>query len=247
MKNLIFTPQELKLIQKKPLPEHVAIIMDGNRRWAKERISKLVNVCEGHYAGANIIQNIVRASQEIGIKTLTIWALSTENWRRPKTELQMLIALIQTYLRDHLSKMIENGIKFSIIGNPSPFPESLQNELVHAVEMTKEGKKIELILALNYGGRDDIKRAVQKIMKEKKWKPDDITEDLISSYLDTSSWKDPDLLIRTSNEMRVSNFLLWQIAYTEIYVSEKLWPDFTPLDLLNAVLRYQMRERRRGE
>jgi undecaprenyl diphosphate synthase len=160
-----------------------------------------------------------------------------------------LIHIYYHYLKENKQKMVEKGVRFDVVGDISPFPDYLQEEIRRVIEMTKNGNEIELIVALNYGGRDDIKRAVKKIVGEclkNKWDEEQISEELISRHLDTAKWQDPDLLIRTSNERRLSNFLLWQLAYSEMYFTETLWPDFTPHELMKAVLHYQERERRRG-
>jgi undecaprenyl diphosphate synthase len=246
----IFSQQELKDVHKKPLPRHVAIIMDGNRRWAKKHsISQIRSVIDGHWAGADVLQNILKAAQEIGIQILTVFAFSTENWQRSRHEVDALIHIFELYLKENREKMKEGGVKFNVIGNLFPFPSSLKEEVLKTIEATKEGKSIEFIVALNYGGRDDLTRAIKKIVKdclENKLEKEKITEEIIAKYLDTANWEDPDLLIRTSNEMRVSNFLLWQLAYTEIYVTTRLWPEFTSHDLLQAVAYFQEREIRRG-
>jgi len=253
---LVYSTQELALINKRVIPHHVAIIMDGNRRWAKKHsLTQIKNVIEGHYAGAQVLQDIVAAARQLGIGVLTVWGFSTENWKRPRFEVEGLIQLFERYLRENQKRMVEKKVRLSVIGDLAPFPCSLKTEIKNVIEMTKEGGHcgegvgIDLVLALNYGGRDDIKRAVERIVTDcynNNIEKQMISEELISKYLDTAFWKDPDLLIRTSNEMRVSNFLLWQLAYTEIYVTEKLWPDFTSYDLLKAVYHFQERERRQG-
>lgn len=250
-----FSREELSFLKKGVLPQHVAIIMDGNRRWAKKHsVLQVKNVIEGHNAGAEILENIVGSAIEIGIKVLTVWGFSTENWKRPRVEIERLIYLFELYLNKKQNHMVERNVRFNVIGNIAPFPSSLKEAISKVIEMTKEGGPekggIDLVLALNYGGRDDIKRAIEKMLldvERGKLEKKAISEETISHYLDTASWKDPDLLIRTSNEMRVSNFLLWQLAYTEMYVTEKLWPDFTPQDLWQAVKHFQERERRIGQ
>jgi undecaprenyl diphosphate synthase len=243
-----YSVEEMNFLQKSPIPGHVAIIMDGNRRWAKNTFSPL-NPLNGHWAGAKAIFKIVQAAQEMGIKVLTVYGFSTENWTRSPEELETLFSVFQTYLKENRQLMIEKGVRLHTIGDLRPFSESLRREVFLTQEATKESKNIDLVVALNYGGRDEIKRAFHRLLNDfnrKKVTFEDITEELISKYLDTSPWGDPELLIRTSGEMRISNFLLWQLAYCEIYVTDVLWPDFTPKELLQAVRAFQNRERRQG-
>ena len=231
-------------MQKETIPHHVAIIMDGNRRWAKKK-----NPLQGHWAGAEIVLDIVRAASDLGIKVLTLYGFSTENWSRSAVEVAALEEIIEVFLRDKREQMIEQGVRLHIIGDLMPFPESLKKEVARSLDATKESKTIDLVVGLNYGGRDDIRRAFDKMVDaigEGTLDKNKITESTIASFLDTAPFGDPDLLIRTSGEMRVSNFLLWQLAYTEIYVTQLLWPDFTPQELTQAVLSYQQRRRRIG-
>lgn len=245
-----FTQDQLKSLDQKYIPNHVAIIMDGNRRWAKKRnLASLSRAFTGHWAGAKNILDIVGAAKEIGIKVLTVYAFSTENWSRSKAEIQTIISIFEEYLEKNLKKMIENGIKFSTIGDLTPFPEALKNQISISKDATKACNEIELVIAMNYGGRDDIRRAAIALAEDfaqKKVFKNEITEEFFRKYLDTAVWEDPDLLIRTSGEMRVSNFLLWQISYSEVHVTDVLWPDFSPQDLLNAIIDFQKRERRVG-
>jgi undecaprenyl diphosphate synthase len=246
------SPPLNRKLKKEAIPRHVAIIMDGNRRWGKKN---KFNGCKdilsgGHWAGAEALLPIVRTSKDLGIEVLTVWGLSTENFSRPQSELDVLFHIYEVYLRKNRAEMVASGVKFKTIGQLNSLPKSVIKEIEITKEATKECHDITLVVALNYGGRDDLKRACQKIVDDclkKHLLKEEITEELISDYLDTAPYHDPDLLIRTSGEMRVSNFLLWQLAYSEIYITETLWPDFKPADLQQAVLHYQNRERRRGK
>lgn len=234
-----------------PLPRHVAIIMDGNRRWMRHQYhGKLGNLLDGHWTGAETLTKIVEAASCLGIKVLTVFGFSTENWGRSPEEIATLLQILQSYLKTNGEKMVQQGVRFHVIGDLAPFPASLKKTIELTCCMTAEGREIDFVVALNYGGRDDMRRAIQKLTEEMaagRISKDSITEDLISEFLDTAPFGDPDLLIRTSGERRVSNFLLWQIAYTEVYMTETLWPDFSSQDLLKAVLDYQKRQRRRGK
>lgn len=228
------------------VPEHVAIIMDGNRRWARQ---KRVPLMAGHWRGAEQLTEIVRAAKGLGIKVLTVYAFSTENWNRSPMEVKALMRLIKTYLKRQRQTMIEEGVRLSAIGNIGKLPPDVCEVLEETIEATQAGSKIDLVVALNYGGRDEMKRAVEAIIDDclaKKISKEQVSEELISQYLDTAQFKDPDLLIRTSGESRLSNFLLWQASYSEVLVSDVLWPDFREKDLLEAVLEYQKRELRLG-
>jgi undecaprenyl diphosphate synthase len=229
------------------LPQHVAVIMDGNGRWAK---SKGLPRIEGHRRGANTLKEILRVCKDWGIKTLTAYAFSTENWGRPVTEVKFLMVLFERLLRKELTEMDEEGVCIKFIGDLSPLPESLQQEMYHSMEVTKNNTTIQFNVAINYGSRLEIVKACRTIAQKVQLgelSPDAIDENLISQYLYTCSSPDPDLLIRTSGEMRLSNFLLWQMAYTEIYVTETFWPDFNPSELKQALLSYQQRDRRFGK
>lgn len=242
----IFTAEQIAFVQQKAIPEHVAIIPDGNRRWAKKQ---QFPTKDGHREGADTIIETVKAGKELGIKTFTFYIFSTENWNRPEDEVQTLMWLLHTYLIEQRPVLIKNEIRLKTIGDLSRIPEYVVEAIEGTEQATAHCDKVDLIFAINYGGRDDLKRAFQKIAEDvhaKALEPSEITEELISSHLDTSSWQDPDLLIRTSGEMRISNFLLWQISYSEVYVTPTLWPDFLPQDLLEAVISYQKRERRLG-
>lgn len=234
------------LPKSKELPHHVAIIMDGNGRWAKQRA---LNRIKGHHEGAESVRVIVRACREIGIKILTLYAFSTENWRRPQYEIKSLMALLKKFLKSERQEMLENNIRFNAIGQIERLPEAVQVTLRETITATQHNRGMLLNLALSYGSRDEIVEAVQKValdVQKGTLKPGDITPGLFAEYLYTKGMPDPDLLIRTSGEMRISNFLLWQIAYSEIYVTDILWPDFRKEALLGAIRDYQKRERRFG-
>lgn len=241
-----FTSEQISKIDLKHVPKHIALIPDGNRRWARQR---LFSIQSGHREGADNLMEIVKGAREIGVKEITFYGFSTENWNRPKDEVMMLMALYAEYIRDQKQELLDYGIKLETIGHFEALPSFLQQSIYESRQASKECSDITLILALNYGSRDEICRAVKKIVKDceqEKIHSDQIDETLISSYLDTHPWRNPDLLIRTSGEMRLSNFLLWQISYTEIYSAPVLWPDFHPEHLLDAVINYQKRERRWG-
>ncbi len=228
------------------LPAHVAIIMDGNGRWAKQR---LLSRIKGHEKGAEAVRMAVRTCRELGIPFLTLYAFSTENWQRPKTEVSALMGLLRRFLEAELRELIRNGIRLHVIGRRERLPENVRKALAAAVNDTRGNSGLQLNLALSYGGRDEITRAAQSLAVEVqagRLQPADITEALLSARLDTAGIPDPDLLIRTGGDMRVSNFLLWQLAYTEIFVTPTLWPDFTP-ELFQQILNdFQSRERRFG-
>ncbi|WP_331618246.1 isoprenyl transferase [Serpentinicella sp. ANB-PHB4] len=224
------------------VPNHIAIIMDGNGRWANQRnIPRSL----GHRAGVEALKNIVKKSADIGIKYLTLFAFSTENWNRPEKEVSALMKLLKEFLKKESIRLHKNGVKITVIGDITLFSDELINQITKVEEMTKMNKKLTLSIALNYGGRNEITRAVKKII-ENNYKVEDIDEHIINQNLDTKGIPDPDLLIRTSGEYRLSNFLLWQCAYTEFWFTDILWPDFTPMDLENAIKGYQNRERRFG-
>lgn len=241
-----FLPSDLSLLDPLTIPKHVAIIPDGNRRWAQE--NREIK-SEGHRKGADVLLDIVKAASELKIQRVTIFAFSTENWNRSDDEVMTLFALIASYLNVESEEMLASGVKLETIGDLSSLPDFLQEEIRAAKQRTENCDKITLVLALNYGSRNEICRAVRGLIEDYDkgcLTKEEITENKISCYLDTSGWEDPDLLIRTSNEMRISNFLLWQMSYTEIYVSPIFWPDFTPHHLLEAVLDFQNRNRRWG-
>jgi undecaprenyl diphosphate synthase len=224
------------------LPAHVAIIMDGNGRWASQRHLPRV---EGHRAGIDAVRDTVETAARLGIGVLTLYAFSVENWKRPVTEDSTLMLLLKRYLRSELKTLLRNNIRFNVIGRHHELAPDVQEELQLAVDRTRDNRGMLFNLALNYGGRAEIIDAARQALAA-GLAPDELDEQKFSSFLYTAGQPDPDLLIRTSGEMRVSNYLLWQIAYAEIYVTETLWPDFRRHHLLEAVLAYQKRERRYG-
>lgn len=246
MSSKLFTPEYLEKIQLRPVPHHVAIIPDGNRRWARK--NKL-SVPEGHHKGSDNIIEIVKAAKELGVKILTFYLFSKENWKRPQEEVDALMWLLEYFLTAKREEMIENNLKVQTIGKIHELPRSAIAIIEETKAATAHCNGVELVMALNYGSRDEICRTVGRIIQDcsqKKIRPEDITEELFANYLDTHKWPDPDLLIRTSGEQRVSNFLLWQISYAEIYVTEKYWPEFSPFNFFEALLDYQQRDRRLG-
>ena len=228
------------------LPKHVAVIMDGNGRWAKKR---MMNRVKGHEEGTESVRVIVRTSRKLGIKYLTLYAFSEENWKRPRHEITALMGILKRFLKSELPEMMNNGIRLRAIGSIEKLPDDAKKVLFDTIEKTSSNNDMLLSLALSYGSRQEITRAVKEIaMKVKSGgiEPEHINEETIGNYLYTSGIPDPDLLIRTSGEYRISNFLLWQIAYTEIYVTPTLWPDFREEEYLTALLDFQNRERRFG-
>ncbi len=228
------------------LPRHVAIIMDGNGRWAKLRHKRRV---EGHRAGIASVRDVVETSARLGLQVLTLYAFSVENWKRPKTEVSTLMALLKRYLRIELDTLLRNNIRFRVIGRMDELPIDVQKELQRGMDRTAHATGLLFNIALNYGGRAEITDAVRRLATDLLANGRDaghIDEAMLSSYLYTAGQPDPDLLIRTSGELRISNFLLWQIAYAEIWVTEVLWPDFRRRHLLQAIADYQKRERRYG-
>ena len=228
------------------LPEHVAIIMDGNGRWAREKGFSRIR---GHRAGAESIREIVRAAGELDIKYLTLYAFSVENWSRPKREISALMSLLKRFLKREESELNENNVRLKTIGRIREFPEDVQEWIDRVVESTSGNTGLILVLALNYGSRSEITDAVRTLCGRSsrgELSPGDVDEALISRSLYTAGMPDPDLLIRTSGEMRVSNFLLWQISYAELYVTAVYWPDFRRSNFVRALLDYQKRERRYG-
>jgi undecaprenyl diphosphate synthase len=225
------------------IPDHVAIIMDGNGRWARARgLPRLA----GHRAGVDNLRRVLEASVEYGIQILTIYAFSTENWNRPESEVKGLIAILEEVIDRELQSLHENGVQLRHIGRLERLGEKLQEKVKHAIELTKNNDRLILNVAWNYGGRAEIVHAIQEIIQD-GIPADEISEELLSSYLYTSESPDPDLIIRTSGEMRVSNFLIWQGAYSELYVTPHYWPDFGPDELLEAIQDYAQRERRYGQ
>ena len=229
------------------IPNHIAIIMDGNGRWAKKRNKSRGY---GHKEGKKSVKKIVKACAELGIKNLTLFAFSTENWNRPKLEIDFLMKLLLTSLNEELETLIKNNIKFKIIGNLEKLPKKLTSYLIKVTKKTQNNKKMTLTIALSYGGKKEIVDAIQVIgdkVKNNLISPKNIDESVINQHLYTHYLPDVDLLIRTSGEKRISNFLLWQIAYAELYFTKKLWPDFSTEDLYEGIVNYQKRERRFGK
>jgi undecaprenyl diphosphate synthase len=228
------------------LPRHVAIIMDGNGRWAKKRSLPRVS---GHRQGIKSVRDVVETSARIGLQVLTLYAFSVENWKRPRTEINTLMGLLREYLRKEIGTLMKNNIRFSVIGRWQEMPAAVTKDLIWGMEKTLNNTGLLFNIALNYGGRTELVDAFRKISREMSQNgrdPESITEETISRHLYTSGVPDPDLLIRTSGEVRISNFLLWQIAYAEIWVTDVLWPDFRKQNLYQAIVDYQKRERRYG-
>jgi undecaprenyl diphosphate synthase len=229
------------------LPKHIAIIMDGNGRWARKRN---LPRAAGHRAGVDPVRVTVETCARIGIEVLTLYAFSLENWKRPRTEVDMLWRLLRIYIRKELPDLMRNGIRLRAIGRLEALPAAARHELLAAVEATSRNRRLVVNLAINYGGRAEVADAVNAILAGARERGTvdrlHVDERMIAAHLYTAALPDPDLLIRTSGEMRISNFLLWQIAYAELYVTETLWPDFSRAELLRAILSYQTRERRFG-
>ncbi|MFO8021556.1 MAG: isoprenyl transferase [Perlabentimonas sp.] len=234
-------------INKDKLPSHVAIIMDGNGRWAKQKGKPRIY---GHQNGARSVRSTIEASAKLGIKYLTLYAFSAENWKRPKIEIEALMALLMSTIDNELDNLIKNNIKLELIGNISKLPVSVRKKLNIALEKTKDCNKMTLILALSYGSRWEILEAAKKLAKkanEEQLDLNQLSNDDFAKHLNTKNIPDPELLIRTSGEYRLSNFLLWQIAYTELYFTEVLWPDFSAEEFYKAIISFQSRERRFGK
>lgn len=233
-------------IDMEKLPVHIAIIMDGNGRWAKKRFLPRKF---GHKAGADTLENITKAADKLGVKHLTVYAFSTENWKRTEEEVKGIMDLLRSYLDRYIAKADKENIKIDIIGEKSRLDADIQEKIKKIESLSADKPGLNLHIALNYGGRDDILRGIQKIAKKVEageLKADDITEEMISESLDTGFYPDPELVIRTSGEERISNFLLWQIAYSEFVFNKKLWPDYTEEDLYEDICYYQNRDRRFG-
>lgn len=228
------------------MPKHIAIIMDGNRRWAKAQGK---NASFGHKAGAKTLENIVRYANKIGLKYITVYAFSTENWKRTKEEVGALMTLLQNYLDDYGKRADSENIKVKILGDITALSQGMQKSIINCMERTKDNTGVVFNIALNYGGRDEITRAVKKIanqVKSEQIQVEDINEEIITENLYTGNEPDPDLIIRTSGELRLSNFLIWQAAYSEFLFMNKNWPDFTEQDLDEAIIEYQRRTRKFG-
>ncbi len=236
----------LSEIDKQRIPEHVAIIMDGNGRWATERG---LPRSFGHNKGVTVLKEIIKTSKNLGCKFLTVYAFSTENWTRPSKEVDFLINLFEKVMKKEIDNIHRESIKIKFIGDLSPFPKSLKSILDSSEALTQNNNHFTLNVCLNYGGRQEIVKVAREIALKSycgEIKPNDIDEDFINSELFTKGIKDPELLIRTSGEKRISNFLLWQLAYSEIYISEVFWPDFNEFEFLKAIIDYQSRNRRFG-
>jgi len=234
-------------VLRKNLPKHIAIIMDGNGRWAKQQ--GMLRVF-GHENGTKAVRQSVEACAELGIKHLTLYAFSTENWNRPKLEVETLMKLLVSSLKKEISTLQNNNIKLAAIGNLNPLPKKVYNELQEVINQTKDNSRMTLTLALSYGSREELLNTVKEIsikVKNNIISPEKIDESIINEHLYTHNLPDVDLLIRTSGEQRISNFLLWQIAYAELYFTDILWPDFTEQHLHEAIIEYQKRERRFGK
>jgi undecaprenyl diphosphate synthase len=229
------------------LPQHVAIIMDGNGRWAQRRGMSRV---QGHRRGKDAVQAVVETAQRLGIPYLSLFAFSTENWQRPPAEVRALMNLLRHYLRTEIARMQAEQVRLRAIGDLERLPASVRRDLEHAIEITRENKRLTVGLCVSYGGRQDIVAAARRIARDAcagRVDPEQVDEALVTHCLWTADMPDPDLLIRTSGEMRISNFFLWQLAYTEIYVTDTLWPDFGERDFIEAIAQYQSRERRFGQ
>ncbi len=232
-----------ELVQNGQIPRHIAVIMDGNGRWAKSKGARRVF---GHQNAIKAVRETTEGCVELGVEYLTLFAFSTENWSRPKGEIDALMDLLVTTIRKETNTLMDNGVRLNVIGNTESLPGSCRRQLEETLDITAANKKMTLNLALSYSGRWDMINAIKRIIRDSR-SEEEITEDLISYYLDTAGIPDPELMIRTSGEFRISNFLLWQLAYTELYFSDKFWPDFRKVDLAEAVYSFQNRERRFGK
>jgi len=238
--------EEARLAQKLDparIPRHIAVIMDGNGRWARERGLPRI---EGHRAGAKSVREIVETCARCGVEVLSLFAFSTENWKRPAREVNTLMRLLEEYLQREDRVLVENNFRLLVIGDKGGLPANVRRELDRVESLTRGHTRMTIALALNYGGRAEIVEAVRKILEEEHWKPGDVNESAIGRHLYTAGLPDPDLLIRTSGEFRISNFLLWQIAYAEIWITPVFWPDFRKKHFIQALLDFQGRERRFG-
>lgn len=234
-------------IDKENLPEHIAVIMDGNGRWAQKKGNQRIF---GHKNGVKAVRDTVEAAAELGIKYLTLYAFSTENWNRPKQEVDALMSLLVSTISSETSTLIKNNVRLLTIGDTDGLPKNVAANLKELIDKTSNNTGLSLVLALNYSARWEIVNAVKNILTENKSNPvniDSINDDFFTNYLNTKDIPDPDLLLRTSGEYRISNFLIWQIAYSELYFTEVLWPDFRRNDLYEAIIDYQGRERRFGK
>lgn len=230
----------------KEVPKHIGIIMDGNGRWAKKRFLPRVM---GHRQGAIALDKLLNDAKGLGVEHITVYAFSTENWKRTEEEVKGIMGILREYINKYFREYANSDFRVDSIGDLSALAPDLQKDIAELKEVSKNRKGIHLTIAMNYGGRDELKRAVQKIaqkIKDGNIEPSDITEELISNHLDSAGTPDPELIIRTSGELRTSNFLMWQSAYSEYYITDKLWPDFTIDDFKDAIKSYQQRDRRFG-
>ncbi|MFP7296130.1 isoprenyl transferase [Neobacillus niacini] len=238
--------ENIEKVKKLPVPEHVAIIMDGNGRWAKKRALPRI---AGHHEGMKVVRKITKLASSLGIKTLTLYAFSTENWKRPKNEVDYLMKLPEEFLGTFLPELIEENVQVTMMGYKDQLPVHTLNAIERAIQDTKNNDGLILNFALNYGSRSEIIDAAKKVLNDYKsgiLKESELNEESFSSYLMTSNLNDPDLLIRTSGEIRLSNFMLWQLAYTEFWFTDVLWPDFREKHFIDAISAYQNRQRRFG-
>ena len=233
----------LEKIDRNRIPRHVAIIMDGNGRWAKSQGQERIF---GHFSGVEAVRESLKAGVELGVEVLTLYAFSTENWNRPKEEVEALMDLLVKTIMNEIEELQEQGVRLQAIGDLDNLPENCRKHLLEGMEKTAKNDRITLVLALSYSSRWEITQAIRQIIREGK-SPEDINDQLVSSHLNTSKWPDPELLIRTSGEKRISNFLLWQIAYAELYFTETFWPDFDREEFYKAIYDFQHRERRFGK
>ncbi len=241
-----YTWEQIETARRQPVPQHIAIVPDGNRRWAAQASQDPNN---GHRQGSRSVIHLVEAAGELGIKTVTLYAFSTENWSRTQAEVDFLMDLLEANILQYTEQLVINGARLETIGDLSALSPRLQQLLADAKERSKGGDTLTLVLAINYGSRDEMCRAIRRLVvdsEEGKIAKEAIDEQVVSRYLDTAQFGDPDLFIRTSGEMRISNFLLWQLCYTELVFSKVLWPDFAPHHLLEAVCEFQNRKRRFG-
>ena len=247
LKNSTNKIRDLSLeIDKLRIPNHIAVIMDGNGRWG---VNKGLTRSHGHNKGVSVLKNLIKVSKKLGVKVLTVYAFSTENWSRPTEEVNFLINLFEKVLDREIEELNKESIRINFIGNLSPFPENLRKKINHSEDITRHNSEFIFNVCTNYGGRQELVKVAQELAKKSvlgEINPDNINEKVFESELLTKGFNDPDLLIRTSGERRISNFLLWQLAYSEIYITEKLWPEFNENEFLKAIIDYQSRKRRFG-
>ncbi len=242
-----YSAEMISSLQAYRMPSHIAFILDGNRRWAKR---SSCGVTEGHRRGADTLMEMIKAAKELGVQVLTLYVFSTENWQRPPSEVHALMWLFESYIRSQIDEMVKTGMRFDTIGDLSKLPVGVNQAIQSAKDATQECHDIRVVFAMNYGARDEMRRAIKLMLEDyssAKLKAEEITEETISAYLDTRNYPDPDLIIRTGGEKRISNFLLWQASYAELYITDVYWPDFTPEHLYEAICNYQNRDRRLGQ